>query len=320
MDDAELRAFFARQQAQLDALMAARPPAPPAAVLVLLYKTHARKRRRRSGWHSRRAMLLPFVHRYRGRDAATLSQADWAAYRDARSDLSPASRNVTLRYLKAMLREGVRDGVLAADPPICKVAEEKQKEHRETAPEEWQIGLLLAACEKQRERVIVLCYCDCGGMRRNETRLLEWDWIDRRRMEITIPNHAAKNRKGGVVPMTRRALAAIDAMPHVLRSPYVLANPRTGKPYVAQMLTNWMRELGKRAGIQAAPGDVRFRGHDLRAAWATNASERGLRLETISDIMRHWSLDQTKIYTRRRPRDLERARQRFEDGIKNDGG
>jgi integrase len=226
---------------------------------------------------------------------------------------------VTLRYVKAMLNGAVKLGDLAEPPKLCRIGEEKQKEHRETAPTEPEIRALLGACRKQRERVMTLCACD-SGMRRGEIARLQWSWIDETRMEINLPDSACKNGRGGVVPMTARELAAIKAMPRVLRSPYVLANPRSGKPYALQMFTNWFRALAERAGVEAMPGDVRVHGHDLRASYATNASERGVALETISEVMRHASLDQTRIYRRRRPRDLERARLRFEDGIKNDGG
>lgn len=320
MDDTELRALLAAQQQQIAELVSAMRPAQPTATVGEIYQRYEKAWRDRPAWYSRRAMLHPFVKQFADRRAVTLDQRDWAEHRSSRSDLAASSRNVVLRYVKAMLRDAVRDGYLREDPALCKAVEEDQREHRETAPTEAEIQLLLAACELPRERVIVLCACDCGGMRRNEIRQLQWSWIDRQRMEIAVPNGAAKNRRGGVLPMTARALDAIEAMPRVLRSPYVLANPesKTGAPYVAQMLTNWARALMARAGLEPAPGDTRVHLHDLRASFATNASERGVRLESISEIMRHASLDQTRVYTRRRPRDLERARAVFEAGIERD--
>jgi integrase len=320
VDDAELRAQFAALQAQISALV---PQAAPASTPTLgdLYEHETKKREKRPAWWSRRAMLAPFVEAHRERDASGLTQRDWTTYRELRADLAPASRNVALRYVKAMLNGAVADGWLSAAPSICKSVEEPQKENRQTAPGEKEIQLLLAECTKQRETVMVLCACD-SGMRRNELRQLEWSWLDRQRMEIALPDHACKNNGGGILPMTRRTLAAIDAMPHVISdgkaSPYVIAKPATGGMYVAQMFTNWFRELERLACLKAAPGDTRVHLHDLRAAFLTNGSERGLRLEVLQRIARHRSIEQTIKYTRRRPPDLDRARETFEAGIERD--
>lgn len=329
MDDAELRALFAAQRQELEEMRAAiglRAPAQPAPVLYNialgdLYDHEVKKREKLPAWWSRRAMLLPFVEKYRARDAATLTQRDWAEYRESRADLAPASRNVALRYVKAMLNGAVADGRLAAAPALCKSTEEKQKDHRQTAPTEHEIGLLLAECKKQREVAMILCACD-AGMRRNEIRQLEWSWLDRARAELVLPNWVCKNEGGGVLPITRRMAAALDAMPRVITdgrvSPYIFAKPTTGGMYVAQMFTNWSREIIRAAEIKAAPGDVRVHLHDLRAAFLTNGSERGLRLEVLQRIARHRDIKQTIKYTRRRPPDLERARELFEAGIERD--
>lgn len=213
MDDAELRALLAAQQQQIAELVAAMRPAPTATLpLGDLFERYERARKARPAWYSRRAMLAPFVARFKDRDAAGLAVRDWTDYREARAALAPSSRNTTLAYVKAMLGWAVESGLLEKRPKVCAAKAEDAKEHRETAPEEWEILLLLEACEKQRERVLVLCACD-SGMRRGEICPMEWTWIDRTRMEIRLPDHACKNRGGGVVPMTRRELAAIDAMP-----------------------------------------------------------------------------------------------------------
>jgi integrase len=319
---ANMRRLLAAMSEQINALVAAQKPAVEKSLPVgELYDHEQKKREKLPAWWSRRAMLLPFVQRYRERDAASLTQVEWAEYREARSDLSPASRNVSLRYVKAMLNGAVRDGRLSKAPLICQSKEEPQKENRQTAPTEAAIQLLLSECQKLRETVMVLCACD-SGMRRNELRQLEWSWIDRERMEIALPDWACKNRGGGVLPMTARTLAAIDAMPRVISdgrvSPYVIAKPDGGGMYVAQMFTNWFRELEKKAQLKAAPGDVRVHLHDLRASFLTNGSERGVRLEVLQRIARHKSIEQTIKYTRRRPPDLERARELFEAGIERD--
>jgi integrase len=316
MDDAELRALLAAQARLIAELSDRLAPVRPTLALGELYKRHEAARKARPAWYSVRAMLLPFVERYADRDAGTLAVRDWTDYREGRAALAPSSRNTTLAYVKAMLGWAVEQGLLADRPPICKALNEKQRDHRETAPDESELQRLLAACTKPRERVIVLCACD-SGMRRNEIRQLQWSWIDWDRRTLSLPNWACKGGRGGVVPATRRELAAIDNMPRDIRSPYVLRNAR-GEPYAKQMFTNWFRALALKAGIEAVPGETRVRLHDGRHAYATNAVARGVRIEVVSDVLRHASLEQTRAYVQRRPRDLEQARDDFERGIERD--
>lgn len=313
MDDAELRALLAAQ-ARLIAELSDRlaPAVAPSILLAELYRRYEVARRGAPAWGSSSAMLRPFVARYADRDAASLDVRDWGAYRDSRAELAPSSRNLSLWLVKAMLRWGVAEGLLKEDPPLCKARTQPQKDHRETAPTEGDVTRLLAEVRQPRERVIVLCAVD-SGMRRNEIRQLQWTWVGRG--EIAIPNWAAKGGRGRVVPASRRQLAAVEAMPRVLRSQYVLANPETGEPYARPMLTKWWRELAALAGLQAAPGEVRVRLHDGRHGFATNAVGRGVRIEVVSEILGHASLEQTKAYVQSRPTDLAVARELFEAGI-----
>lgn len=319
MDDAELRALLAAQQAQIAELLVALRPQPTLALpLAELYARYEKAQKARPGWRTAESMLRPVIKLLGARDARTLAVTDWAEYRDGRPDLAAGSRNYVLAKLKAMLRWGVAEGLYAADPPLCRARTQPQKDHRETSPTEPEIDRLLTEVRKARERVIVLCAVD-SGLRRNEIRQLQWPWIDRERMEIDLPNWACKGERGGTVPATRRLLAAIDAMPRVLRSEYVLANPKTGRPYAKEMFTKWWRELAELAGLKAAPGEVRVRLHDGRHAFGRRAVKRGVRIEVVSEIYRHASLDQTLDYVGGADSaDLAAARETFEAGIERD--
>lgn len=283
-----------------------------------LYARYEAFQKVRPGWRTVKCMLAPVVTLLGARAAASLSVPDWTAYRDGRPELAPSSRNYTLHVCKAMLRWAVTEGLVLAEPALCKAKTQPQKDRRETSPVESEIDRLLAEVRRPRERVIVLCAVD-SGMRRNEIRQLQWQWIDREAMTIDLPNWACKNERGGAVPMTKRQLAAIDAMPHVLRSPYVLANPLTGQPYAREMLTKWWRDLATLAGLEAAPGEVRVRLHDGRHSFGRRAVKRGVRIEVVSQIMRHASLDQTLDYIGEADSaDIGEAREAFERGIERD--
>lgn len=274
-------------------------------------------RKKTAGWPSAKYMLGPFVARYGDRSSAELGLRDWGDYREQRAELAPGSRNFTLAKIKAMLRWALADGLLLSEPAICSARTEPQKDHRETAPTEADNQRVLAEVTKARELVIVLCATD-AGMRRNEIRQLQWPWVAVDGERITIPNWAAKGGKGRTVPATYRLYSAIRTMPRDIRSEYVITNPDTGQPYCKAMFTKWSRELIAASGIQPAPGEVRVRLHDLRHGYATNAVERGVRIEVVSDILGHASLEQTRAYVQRRPGDLSAARETFQAGIERD--
>jgi integrase len=200
--------------------------------------------------------------------------------------------------------------------PLAAAKRAKARSHRETAPREHDISALLEETDP-RQRVIVLCATD-SGMRRAEIRLLSWDWIDRDASVILLPGSACKGGRGGPVPATKRLLEAIDAIPRHVRSPYVLTNALTGEPYSLRVISRWFREAADAAGIQAAPADGRVHLHDCRHAFASNATRRGVRIEVVSEILRHASLDQTRDYVQTASDDLTAARVRFEAGIAED--
>ena len=315
---AELRALLAAQSAQISALVSALRPASQSSLTVReLYRQYEIAQKHRPGWRTAAHMVSPFVAMHGERDATGLLVADWTAYRVSRDDLAPSSLNYTLRVVKAMLRWAKAEGLLTAAPQLCDAKKQKAKKHRETAPTEDDVGRILAEAEGARDRVIILCACD-SGMRNSEIRHLQWHWIDRVAMQIHLPAAITKSRKARSVPMTERLLAAIDAIPRDIRSPFVLRSPRTNGPYSQPHMTVMWQELARRAGLRPADGEGRVRLHDGRHGFATNAAERGIRIEVISEILGHATLEQTREYVQPRKGDLEEARKRFEAGIKRE--
>jgi integrase len=157
-------------------------------------------------------------------------------------------------------------------------------------------------------------------MRLNEIRCLQHDWIDHERKTVTLPQYVCKNRRGGTVPCTQRFLDAVSAMPRHYKYPQVLFSERSKGPYCRFQLETWWVGIRERAGVQAAPGDGTVHLHDLRAGAATNALERGVRLETVSRrILRHSTLATTEVYLRgREVGNLEQAIEAMEAGILRD--
>lgn len=316
MDDSELRAELAAQRAQIAALIAALQPAAPSLTVAEIYAACDTAQGARPGWKTNRYMLAPIVKLLGDRAVASLLAADWTAYRLSRKDLAPASRNLALRCLKALIRWGKREGFYRDLPQLLDARKETQKKHRETATTEADVGKLLAEADRVRDRVIVLCACD-SGMRNTEIRLLQWSWVDRIAMVIHLPSAITKGHKARVVPMTARQLAAIDAVPRDIKSPYVLRSQRGGGPYCRNYMSCLWRNLATDAKLVAAEGEKRVHLHDGRAGWVTTSLERGVPIEAVSEMAGHATLEQTREYKRRRS-DVGAARALFEAGIERD--
>lgn len=301
--------------------------AAPALTVAQLYEKYEKASSKRGSWPTIMFRLRPVVKALGERLASSLTPSDWTAYREPREkELAVGTLNMELTWLKALVRWGVAEGLLLDEPKVCKAKKVKpDKKHRDSATTEDDVSSLLdeadaggrATAQRVRDRVIVLCACD-SGMRRNEIRQLQWSWIDRIRLEIRIPNWAAKGGRGGAVPMTRRTLAAIDAVPRHIASTYVLANVATGEPYHRGSFTSWWKTLAERAELQPAPGEVRVHLHDGRRGYGTTAARRGVRIEVIQQVYRHASLDQTRDYISTDSVDLAAARETFEAGIERD--
>jgi len=315
VDDSEQRALLLALQAQIAELTAAIRPAPVAVTFAELYEKYEAAQRKRTSWETISYALKRAKAAWGARRAMDLRPSDWTELRAANASLSDATLNLDLSCVLALLNWAARERLIPSNPLQGARKVKLARRHRETAPVEDDVQALLAEA-RQIERVLILCWAD-AGMRNGESRQLQWPWIDRERMEIRLPNDVCKNKRGGVVPMTQRLLEAIDAMPRRLGSPYVLPNEE-GVPYSRVTVCRWMRDLVKRAGVQAAPGDESVKPHDLRHGYGTNAAERGVRIEVIQQVLRHASLDQTRDYVQRRPNDLDGARRAFEAGIERD--
>jgi integrase len=297
-------------------------PAPSLTVREL-YNKYAAAQSRRKSWRTYDPRLRPFVERFGERDAMAIRVIDWSDHRTAREaeELSRGNHykastlNLELGCVKAMFNWAAGEGRIPHNP-ITGARRVKTRRHRQTAPTEVEIGALLDEAGPA-QRVVILCAVD-SGMRCSEIRALMWSWIDRDTMTIALPDWACKGERGGIVMATQRELDAIDAMPRHLRSPYVLTSPRGEGMYNRRSLSRWWRAAADAAGLQAAPGDRRVVLHDGRHAFATNAVERNVGIEAVSDMLRHSSLEQTRSYVQRRPRDMQRAREAFEAGIQRD--
>ena len=324
MDDDELLAAAAEVLLR----RAARRSAPSLTVAAL-YAQYEAANKHRPAWWAARNKVIGFVTALGSREAGELRVSDWTAYAQARlqtpvppkrkSCYSAATVNVELGAAKTLMNWGVTQGLLRYNP-IAVAKPLKGAHKRDTAPMEQEIGRALSACQTQGQVVLVLAAADVA-LRRDEIRQLQHDWIDGERKVVKLPNWACKGKRGGTVPCTQRFIDACAAMPRHIRHPQVLVSSfGAGGAYRGAALDNWWIEIRDRAGLVPAPGDRAVHLHDLRAAAATNALERGVSLQIISKvILRHSSLAVTERYLRRRAvGNLEAAIEAMEAGIVRD--
>jgi integrase len=151
-------------------------------------------------------------------------------------------------------------------------------------------------------------------MRRDEARLCRWDWIDETAKMITLPAASTKSQRQRRVPISGRTIAAFRLLPRHLIKPYVLHNT-DGDPFASVTINAWFRKIVDRSGVQAAPGDGRVHLHDLRHAYARRNARAGVRIEVISMILGHSTLQQTKDYLQTGDDDIADARETFEESL-----
>lgn len=145
------------------------------------------------------------------------------------------------------------------------------------------------------DHAVVLVAFDTG-MRRDELVRLEQGWIDRRARVIEIPPEVTKGGFGGrQLPISQRALDAIDALPRdfVHKSPWVFTNPKRGKHYHKDYISERFRRLQERAGMTGPSGPPWL--HDLRRSFITLTRRRG---EDTIEIMEITGLHTLKAFTR----------------------
>ena len=124
-----------------------------------------------------------------------------------------------------------------------------------------------------------------SGARRNEVLRARWDEMDRARLQWRISK--SKNGKHRYVPLSDALVALLDSIPRG-SSPWIFANPKTGKPF-CNIFNSW-NTARQRAGL----GDVRL--HDLRHSFASFMVNAGRSLYEVQKILGHTHIKTTQRY------------------------
>ena len=223
-----------------------------------------------------------------------------------RKNLNNRTINRDLIVLGHMLSWGVREHYLESNPlpEIQKLREIQWVGQRPTEE------VLDAVFEELDPRVVPLFIF----LRETGCRLEEGLSVKHFQISLTttppviVFSDNTKNGKDRQVPLTQRAIAAIQSMPKA--SKYVFYHPES--------LTRWKNCRKLWNATREKAGYPWLRIHDLRHAYAIRLAEAGCEMHFISEILGHHSIDFTrKQYAKFSPQSAARAVLRVLEGGKN---
>ena len=207
---------------------------------------------------------------------------------DWRDQLKPGTRHDTFRSFRQTLSWGLKRGLLEHNATDA-IANPKPKQHerRDVHPfEDWaELEKVVAELDVRYQAIPI--FAAATGMRPEEWIGLHRADIDRQarvahvRRRFTGGLEKPGTKTGGerVVPLTQRALAALDMLPHRIDTPILFPAPRGG--YLDLEKWRW-REWTP--ALRAA-GVPHRRVNDLRHTFATWAIMAGVPTLTLGQVM-----------------------------------
>ena len=221
-----------------------------------------------------------------------LRRSHWSDFRNGPGrSLSPTTRNLALRRLRAMLSWAIDEGRIY-DCPFRRVKTERARGKRRTEIREEDDARVADALPLA---VSVLYRVMAGSaMRIGEARLLRWEHVDLEAGTVSLAWNETKGRQAAVINLSDDAVAALKLLPR--KGPHVFPSKRTGRPLSYAHFYAHLRGVFERLELKAAPGDTRVHPHDTRHSVATRLKRRGAELTDIQGVLRHTNIAQTAQY------------------------
>lgn len=319
---AELAAAV-REQSTAIAAAANKPERGAGITVVELWREYAETICLKSWYGSVKSLMKAPLAHFGAMDVLSLRRSDWEHYRDVvrpkqektthlySSKHAAATLNQELSRLRACFNWAVSDDRLARNP-LAAVKRLKGRS-RETIVADDDVETLVRQCGPLL-RAMILIAVD-SGMRATEVRLLQWTEIDFDRGLINLLPERTKGKKARRPRVTERALDAIRMLPRHLTSPYVFANPTSGKPYSENWVWRHWRQVTADVGLQAAPGDTRVHLHDLKHSAVSKMHRIGVPLFTGMRNAGHESAAMAWRYTQVTEEDLDDLKDKMDRAI-----
>lgn len=279
------------------------PATRPIAPLVAAYLEELRGRRCAANTvRLARIVLGPFSRRLsqRGRrDVRLVGEVDLVRYLRTLEPLSPGTRRAYLVVLRSFFALLVRRGWLLTSPARDLQAPRVEQLPGRVPSRAQMRRLLSAAGEAPRTAArdrAVLEVLYGSGLRREECARL--DLADLELQEATLSVRDGKGRKDRVVPLTTRAVKALDvylregrpSRATAAREPALFLSERHGR-FSGSGLAKLVRRTARCAGLDLSA-------HSLRHACATHLLQGGADVRQIQKLLGHARLGTTALYTR----------------------
>ncbi len=216
-----------------------------------------------------------------------------AQYRDARlKEVSANTVRLELAFLSVVFEQCRKEWGLAVSNPVRQIRMPKPGKPRQRRLEAGEEDALLAACKASRayylHSFVVLAIET--GMRSGELLAVTWANVNFEKRTIFLPD--TKNGSPRTVPLSTRALNAIQALPRAI-------NGRLFSSGYHSIHNAFRLAVEKAQATQ--PDSVKFlrglRFHDLRHEAVTRLFEKGLNPIEVGMVSGHKTLSMLQRYT-----------------------
>lgn len=272
-----------------------------------LYARFRASRPRDRAWMLVRGLLRPFVVRFWREPCEAISSETWDAHRKLRAGEPTrlgrppceATLNLELARAKQMFKYGVASRRIGVNP-LEGAKRRKAISARETWLTSEQVERLLEAAAHDPFLLAWILIAVGTGLRMSEILSLRWDRLSAAGVTV-ISARSTKTSSQHVVALPASALAALQALPRHLSSPFVFSNPQRGARFHPCTIRRWFRASAASAGLDAvvAEGDGKLLCHDMRHTFASIADARGASAIAIRDALNHANLRTTERYLHR---------------------
>ena len=209
-----------------------------------------------------------------------------------KTEVSPATVNRDLAFLKTMFNKAVEWGRLESSP-VTNVKKFKEPNSKERILNVSEMARLIDAANNHLKPILIIALNT--GMRRGEILSLKWENVNLSKRCIHLED--SKAGKSRDIPMNSLVVEALSDIPQ--NSGYVFPSPRTGGPI--EDIKTAFKTACKKAEIKG----LRF--HDLRHTAATRMVEAMVDLVTVSKILGHSSIQMTMRYAHPTPENMRLA-------------